>query len=100
MGLYELENAPEMQKYPKTYVRDCLKKRWDGKSQFSVVFKPVKCTFRCNKSHKFSLFDFLRLIAATKFCFRVKDFQNNSPVHTKRFVAATCRHGMLLQLVA
>ena len=29
-----------------------------------------------------------------------KDFHKNSPVHTKRFVAATCRRDMLLQLVA
>ena len=41
-----------------------------------------------NKSQRF---DFLRLVAATKFCCGDKDFHKNSPVHTKRFVAATCR---------
>ena len=45
-------------------------------------------------------FDFLRLVAATKFCGGDKDFRKNSPVHTKRFVAATCRLTLLLQLVA
>ena len=45
-------------------------------------------------------FDFLRLVAATKFCSGDKDFYKNSPVHTKRFVAATGRLTLLLQLVA
>jgi len=45
-------------------------------------------------------FDFLQFVAATKFCCRDKDFHKNSPVHTKRFVAATCRLTLLLQLVA
>ena len=34
-------------------------------------------------------FDFLRLVAATKFCCGDTDFLKNSLVHTKRFVAAT-----------
>ena len=34
-----------MLKYPKTLVRDCLKKKWKEKSQFSVVFKPVEVVF-------------------------------------------------------
>ena len=38
-------------------------------------------------------FDFLWLVAET-------DFHKNSPAHTKRFVAATCRCNVLLQLVA
>ena len=33
------------------------------------------------------------------FC-RDKDFQKTSPIHTKGFAAAMCRHNMLLQLVA
>ena len=37
----ELKNAPEMQKRPKTFVHDCLKKRWEEKKQFWGVFKPV-----------------------------------------------------------
>ena len=41
-----------------------------------------------------------RHVAATKFCCGDKDFHKNSPVHTKRFVAATCRLTLLLQLVA
>ena len=46
-------------------------------------------------------FDFLRLVAATKkFCCGDKDFHKTSPVHTKRFVAATYRLTVLLQLVA
>ena len=45
-------------------------------------------------------FDFLRLVAATKFRCTDKDFPKNSPVHTERFVAATCRLTVLLQLVA
>ena len=45
-------------------------------------------------------FDFLRLVAATKFRCRDKDFPKNSPVHTKRFVVATCRLTVLLQRVA
>ena len=42
--------------------------------------------------------EFLRLVAATKFCCRDKDFHKNFPVHTKRFVAATCRLNVSLQL--
>ena len=34
LDLCELENAPETQKCPKTFVHDCLKKRWEEKSQF------------------------------------------------------------------
>ena len=45
-------------------------------------------------------FDFLRLVATTKFCCGDKDFHKNSPVHTKQFVAAMCRLTLLLQLVA
>ena len=45
-------------------------------------------------------FDFLQHVAATKFCDRDKDYHKISPVHTKRFFAETCRHDMLLQLVA
>ena len=43
--------------------------------------------------------EFVRLVAATRLCCRDKDFHKNSPVHTKRFVAATCRRNVLLQLV-
>ena len=42
----------------------------------------------------------MRVVAATKFHCRDKDFHKISPVHTKRFVAAMCRHDMLLQLVS
>ena len=42
----------------------------------------------------------LRHVAATKFSCKNKDFLKNSPVDTKRFVAATCRRDMVLQLVA
>ena len=45
-------------------------------------------------------FDFLRLVAATKLCCGDKDFHKNFPAHTTRFVAATCRCNVLLQLVA
>ena len=45
-------------------------------------------------------FDFVRLVAATKFCCGDKDFHKNSPVHAKGFVAATCRHNVVPQLVA
>ena len=46
LDLGELENAPDMQKGPKTFVHDCLIKRWEGKRQFWGVFKPVKVFFR------------------------------------------------------
>ena len=51
----------------------------------------------CKKSNQT---EFVRLVAATKFCCRDKDFHKISAVHTKRFVAAMCRRNMLLQLVA
>ena len=35
--------------------------------------------------------EFVRLVAVTKFCCGDKDFHKYSPVHTKRFVAVTCR---------
>ena len=41
-----------------------------------------------------------RLVGAIKFCCRGKDVYKNSPVHTKRFVAAMCRRNVLLQQVA
>ena len=41
---------------------------------------------------------FVQLVGAIKFCCRDKDFHKNSPVQTKRFVAATCRLTLLLQL--
>ena len=34
--------------------------------------------------------EFVQLVAATKLCCRNKDFHNNSPQQTKRFVAAMC----------
>ena len=40
--------------------------------------------------------EFVGLVAATKLCCREKDFRKNSPVHTKRFVVATCRRNVLL----
>ena len=43
--------------------------------------------------------EFVRLVAATKLCCRDKDFHKKFPVHTKRFVAATCRRNVLLQPV-
>ena len=43
--------------------------------------------------------EFVQLVAATKLYCREKDFCKNSPVHTKRFVVATCRRNVLLQLV-
>ena len=51
----------------------------------------------CKKSNQT---EFVRLVAATKFCCRDKDFYKISPVHTKRFVATMCRRDILLQLVA
>ena len=42
----------------------------------------------------------VRLVVVTKFCCSDKDFHKNSPVHTKRFVAAMCCLTVLLQLVA
>ena len=44
---------------------------------------------------KSNQFEFVRLVAATKFCCSDNDFDLNSPVHTKRFVAATCRRDPL-----
>ena len=52
---------------------------------------------RCKKSNQT---EFVRLVAATKLCCRDKDFHQTSPAHTKRFLAATCRRNLLLQLVA
>ena len=41
----------------------------------------------CKKSNRT---EFVRLVAATKFCCSNKDFHKNSPLHTERFVAAMC----------
>ena len=60
-----------------------------------VVYAKGFC--RSNKSHKF---DFMQLVAATKCCCGDKDLHKNSPKHTKRFVTATSRRNLLLQLVA
>ena len=40
-----IEKRPEMQKCPKTFVHDCLKKRWEETRQFWGVAKPVKVFF-------------------------------------------------------
>ena len=42
----------------------------------------------CKKSNQT---EFVRLVAATKFCCRDKEFHQISPVDTKLFVAAMCR---------
>ena len=63
---------------------------------FVTATEFVAATSRTNSVR----FDFLRLVAATKFCCGDKDFNKNSSVHTKQFVAATCRLTLLLQLVA
>ena len=44
--------------------------------------------------------EFVHLVVVTKFCCREEVFHKNSPVHTRRFVAATCHHDMWLQFVA
>ena len=44
--------------------------------------------------------EFMRLVEATKFCCRDKDFQKISPLHLKRLVTAMYRCNMCLQLVA
>ena len=49
---------------------------------------------------KSNQFEFVRLVAATKFCCSDNDFDLNSPVHTKRFVTATCRRDLLQRHVA
>ena len=62
---------------------------------------PKKNFVAATSRKKSSQTEFVRLVAATKFCCSDKDFHKNSPVHTERFtVAATCRLDMLLQLVA
>ena len=43
--LCELENAPERQKCPKTFVHECPKKRCKEKRQFRGFFKPVRVFF-------------------------------------------------------
>ena len=45
LDLCELENAPETQKCPKTFVHDCLKKRLEKRAVLRV-FKPVRVFFR------------------------------------------------------
>ena len=55
---------------------------------------------RSNMLQKFNQTEFVQIVAATKFCCKDKYFHKNSPVHTKRFVAAMCRRDMFVQLVA
>ena len=55
---------------------------------------------RRNKSHRFSLIWFFATCGSDKIPLRRQRFSQNSPVHTKRFVAATCRLTVLLQFVA
>ena len=66
------------------------------RKSFSLQQSFVAATSRTNSVW----FDFLRLVVVTKLCCGDKDFHKNSPAHTKRFVAATCRCNVLLQLVA
>ena len=61
---------------------------------------PQQNFFRCISLKKSNQTESVLLVAATKFCCSDKDFHKNSPVHTKRFVAAMCRLDMLLELVA
>ena len=55
---------------------------------------------RRHKSHRFSLIWFFATCCSDQTLLRRQRFHKNSPVHTKRFVAATCRLTFLLQLVA
>ena len=48
-----------------------------------------------HKSHKFSLIWFCVTCCKTKFCCRDKTSHENSPVHTKQFVAAMCHCNLL-----
>ena len=45
MDLCELENTSETQKCPKTFVHDCLKKRWEEKGSFEGFFNACKSVF-------------------------------------------------------
>ena len=63
----------------------------------------VRRPFRSNKSLRVYWRIFVKIfVAVTEFCCRNKshNFPKNSPVHTKRFVVATCRLTVLLQRVA
>ena len=48
LDVHELENSPETQKCPKTFVHDCLRKRWEDKMQFWGVFKPGEMFFQAS----------------------------------------------------
>ena len=79
----------------------CSDKSLRGRGEFlwkslSLQHNFVASTSRTN----LVWFDFLRLVAETRFCCGDKDFHKNSPVHTKWFVAATWRRNVLLQEVA
>ena len=70
-----------------------------GEFLWKISLSPQQNFVAATSRKKSNQTESVRLVAATKFCWSNR-FSQNSPVHTKRFVAATCLHDMLLQLVA
>ena len=70
-----------------------------GEFLWKISLSPQQNFVAATSRKKSNQTESVRLVAATKF-FCSNRFSQNSPVHTKRFVAATCLHDMLLQLVA
>ena len=98
-----LRSVHTRQQVAATCCGDTLQRQVASCVQENFCENLCRCNRICrrNKSHRFSLiWFFATFVAATKFCCGDKDFHKNSPVHTKRFVAATCRLTLLLQLVA
>ena len=67
---------------------------------FVKIFVAATEFCRCNKSHKFSPIWFFCNLLQRQNSVAETYFQKNSPVHRKRFVAATCRLTVLRKLVA
>ena len=70
-----------------------------GEFLWKISLSPQQNFVAATSRKKSNQTESVRLVAVTKFCCSNR-FSQNSPVHTKRFVAATCLHDMLLQLVA
>ena len=77
----------------------CSKLRDTSQRQIASCLLVNSCANRVSQQQNFVAatsrtnsvwFDFVRLVAATQFCCGHKHFHKTSPVHTERFVAATC----------
>ena len=87
LDLCELENTPETQKCPKTFVHDCLKKRWEKRTVLRV-FKPVRVFFLGILMKDGNWTNIFRLFGVLWTCF--KNSLETNDIHQKLWNLIAC----------